>query len=216
MTETHLKSLTTKRANTSPNDVWGAGLPFVLFTCLGHQPRLIVGTSSPRWFPFRVLHRSVREWREERFANLTTKDYLRNCGGRVQTAFNQMTEVPRRAKLIRKCRGMKQLVTQDEWLSLENAVRQILRQSQDSYAFDHSQEDGRSFFATGPDMFKPMARCWKCRFLHLYRVNSRGLPDEMPYQTSFAANNVLSCAEDLCHHFCSEINTGTKVPIFPK
>lgn len=215
MTQTHLRSLSNKRGNAGSVDVWEAGLPFVLFICVSHQPQLIVGTSSPKWFQFRTLHQKSREWREQRFANLTTKDYLRTCGGRVQAAFNQMRVVPRRAKLIRKCRGMKHLVTQSEWLSLENSVQQILRESEGPYAFNHSQEGGRAFVATGPDMFSPMARCWKCRFLHLYRVNNKGLPDEMPYQTSFAANNVLSCAEDLCHHFCSEINQATREPFRP-
>lgn len=80
--------------------------------------------------------------------------------------------------------------------------------------YNHLGEVGRALRGSGSRMFDEFSRCWKCWFMHHYRIprpgdpNNDGLEPEEPKQTRWACNNALDCAEDLCHVRCWKVKIG--------
>ncbi|KAK2688576.1 hypothetical protein QWA68_012714 [Fusarium oxysporum] len=83
--------------------------------------------------------------------------------------------------------------------------------------YNHLGESGRPFSGgalDGTTIFEEISRCWKCRFLHHYDIprvqgNTTGLTPEDPKTTSWACNEPLNCAEDLCHYRCWRLHGST-------
>lgn len=207
--------------------IWSSGLPAVVFPCLGHSLELVVGVSTPTWSGYQKVWNRVRAWRDGRFANpgFAVAD-IQNAGALVVQKFNDFCVANPVLATTYRDPALRLQATAAQWNTVINTIFALLFDHGNGapYAFDHAGELARSFHARGQTIFSPMSRCWKCRFLHLYRVNDAivtTVARESPAGTAFAANEPRSCAEDLCHYFCSQLLSGTAavqlpaVPILP-
>jgi len=203
------------------------GLPIVLFVCMGHRtatdtPRIVAACSGDNWLPNQNLHKVSRKWREARMPNIAdAKTALETMGRRVVDRFNSV-----KARIVQVAPhasdatfNERMYTNQFSDAEFNEFVTAMYDDNNETYGptnvlvapfgNNHLSEPGRSFRGSGPHIFEEMSRCWKCRFVAQYQddysnahAHAAALVQEDPRQTLFAANEPLSCAEDMCHLLC--------------
>ena len=148
------------------------------------------------------LHRAVKIWRQARFRSPKIRDELERRGttGR-QTLGAALLNLKARKGLDKRDNLDAEQCTDDDLVFLEKETREALL-LKGFKGFLHNDEWARAFFGSGKNIFAEMARCWKCYFLHDCSTNDVALTLEEGRMTVLAANEPLSCAEDLCKSIC--------------
>ena len=211
------------------------GLPKVIFVCSEHR---MIACSADYWGEFGAFKTAMRNFRLQRF-NESSRSALSNERDLV---FRRFTYV--KNAMEKMTPGFKQMAFNRqlgpalynqfvsymyEWLPTGSTHSMSGRGNLPlgrRFGHNHLGETGRSFHGAGVNMFHEMSRCWKCRFLYQYDTPRPGMPNatgliaEEPTQTAWNCNPPLTCAEDLCHHFCralqgSDVNSSRDLVFLP-
>ncbi|KAL8718283.1 MAG: hypothetical protein Q9225_004561 [Loekoesia sp. 1 TL-2023] len=209
------------------------GLPNVLFVC--YEDR-IAACSIDHWSLVlrKSQHRNaLRAGRDARFAlqqpnEVDEIDTLKEWQAKIWDRWNFVTDrfVLSNANFRKDAEALK--LTQAQYNDFVRAMYHADADAQlnlpssnggtpldPTQGFNHLGETGRAFSGAGGDMLAEMSRCWKCRFLHHYRIArpNHAVDDglervEEPNQTEWACNQERDCAEDLAHHRCRTLRNS--------
>ena len=195
------------------------GLPKIVFVCMKHK---LVACSADQWGDLKRLNTEFRAFRFQRFdANPNEREVLVRRQKSASERLQLVTDWFNSGVTDFKARSKRRMLDKHEYNQLvscmyatrsygpaEDGTKEGGRPLGPKFGYDHLRESGRPFHASGEDLFKETARCWKCRFLFQYdiprpsRPNNTGLSPEEPTQTPFLWYQELKCAEDLGHFRC--------------
>jgi hypothetical protein len=172
-------------------EVTDRGLPFVLFVCMADK---LVACSGDLWGGFREFNRASRTRRKARFARPDWSNVLQDKGIQAKNRFVFVTKWLDGRDVNFGRRANERNLPMKKYNELVESMYEAGGDGgpwpphtpgtpggvplDSKYGFNHTAESGRSFYGKGADLFTPISRCWKCRFVFYYKLFRPGVAQE--------------------------------------